>query len=138
MISHSLSVPPSPRDDRRDSIDLHVGQRIKAKRILQNMSQERLARALGISYQQLQRYESGKGRLPCSMLYRAAEALDVPVGFFFEQMPGTSDAPTGRQPDKAALSAARNMQAIDPNVRECLMRLIDVLGKSERQVKTGK
>jgi len=72
------------------------------------------------------------------MLYRAAEAMAVPVGFFFEQMPGTSDAPTGRQPDKAALSAARNMQAIDPNVRESLMRLIDVLSKQERQAKAGK
>jgi transcriptional regulator with XRE-family HTH domain len=138
MICQSLSVQSAPREDRRDSIDRHVGQRIKAKRILENMSQERLARALGISYQQLQRYESGKGRLPCSMLYRAAEAMAVPVGFFFEQMPGTSDAPTGRQPDKAALSAARNMQAIDPNVRESLMRLIDVLSKQERQAKAGK
>jgi transcriptional regulator with XRE-family HTH domain len=132
MISQSLCVPSSPREDRRDSIDRHVGQRIKAKRILQNMSQERLARALGISYQQLQRYESGKGRLPCSMLYRAAEALGVPVGFFFEQMPGSSDAPTGRLPDKAALTAARTLQAIEPNIRESLMRLIDVLGKSDR------
>jgi len=138
MISNSLCVQSPARDERRDSIDRHVGQRIKAKRILENMSQERLARALGISYQQLQRYESGKGRLPCSMMYRAAEALGVPVGFFFEQMPGTSDAPTGRQPDKAALSAARNLQAVEPNTRECLMRLIDVLSKPERQAKAGK
>lgn len=93
------------------------------------MSQERLAGALGISYQQLQRYESGKGRLPSSMLYRAATALQVPVGYFFEQL-DDSDQPVEPPVDKSVLTIVRNLQEIsNPNTRQCLARLIDELRK---------
>ena len=63
------------------------------------MSQEHLAGTLGISYQQLQRYESGKGRLPSSLLYRVATTLQVPVSYFFEQLVDcdASGAPDGGQ-----------------------------------------
>lgn len=93
------------------------------------MSQERLADALGISYQQLQRYESGKGRLPSSMLYRAATTLQVSVGYFFEQL---QDADPWIEPpvDKAILTIVRNLQDIpNPDTRQCLARLIDELCK---------
>ena len=132
------AVTPAPREDRRDWVDLHVAHRLKAKRILENMSQERLARALGISYQQLQRYEAGKGRLTCSLVYRAAKALNVPVTYFFEQMPEGPSAVSDRQPDKATLSAVRNLQGIaNPDTRDCLVRLIDVLGKPMHQDKSA-
>jgi len=126
---------PAP-DGGVDWVNLHVCQRMRSKRILRDMSQERLAKALGMSYQQLQRYESGKSRLPSSMLYRAALALDVPIGYFFEAI---LDAPTGDSEqglDKAALLAVRNIQRLpDGNMRQSLLNLIADLAPAPQ---TGK
>jgi len=119
-----------------DLVNLHVCQRMKAKRILRSMSQERLAKALGMSYQQLQRYESGKSRLPCSMLYRAALALDVPIGYFFEAIMDDRARDSEQGLDKAALLAVRNIQRLpDGNVRQSLLSLIAELAPAPR---TGK
>jgi transcriptional regulator with XRE-family HTH domain len=129
------SVLPVP-DGGADWVNLHVCQRMRARRILRDMSQERLAKALGISYQQLQRYESGKSRLPCSMLYRAALALDVPITYFFEAI--LADRASGSEPgpDKAELLAARNIQRLpDGDMRQSLLNLIADLAGAPR---TGK
>ena len=123
-------------DEGMDWVNLHVCQRMKAKRILRDMSQERLAGALGISYQQLQRYESGKSRLPCSMLYRAALALDVPVAYFFEALlpDHTGSAEPGL--DKATLLAVRNIQSLPGGgMRQSLLNLIADLARAPQ---TGK
>jgi transcriptional regulator with XRE-family HTH domain len=108
-----------------DWVNLHVCQRMKSKRILCKMSQEHLAKALGMSYQQLQRYESGKSRLPCSMLFRAAMALDVPISYFFEAFLDDRDLGSEQGLDKATLLAARNIQCL-PNgkMRQSLLSLI--------------
>jgi transcriptional regulator with XRE-family HTH domain len=124
MLCQQPSTLPAP-GGRADEVNLFVCRRMKAKRILRNMSQERLARALGISYQQLQRYESGKSRLPCSLLYHAALALDVPVAYFFEDI--LTDCTVGAEPglDKGALLAARNIQRMpEGNMRKALLKLI--------------
>ena len=122
----------------RDNLDLHVGRRLKARRILANMSQERLAGALGISYQQLQRYESGKGKLPSSMLYRVAQALNVPIGHFFEQSTDGPGFTTEPPVDKSTLTIVRKLQEIaNPNTRQCLARLIEELGKAVPKAKSG-
>ena len=123
-------------DEDVDWVNLHVCQRMKAKRILRDMSQERLAKALGISYQQLQRYESGKSRLPCSMVYRAALALDVPITYFFDTMPADHGHGTEQGPGKAALLVARNIQRLpDGDMRQSLLNLIADLACAPR---TGK
>jgi transcriptional regulator with XRE-family HTH domain len=138
MISQSASLRSAP-EPGRDSVDLHVGQRLKARRILANMSQERLATALGISYQQLQRYESGKGRLPSAMLYRAAMALGVPIGHFFEQLDEGAPAAAALPMDKPTLTILRKLQDIaNPNTRECLTRLIEELGKTAPKAKSAR
>lgn len=138
MVCQSAQAQPSP-EPGRTPVDLHVGRRLKARRILANMSQERLAAALGISYQQLQRYESGKGRLPSAMLYHAAVALNVPVGYFFEQLADTADPAIEPMVDKSTLAVARNLQEIaDPHTRQCLVRLIDALSKPARLDKSAR
>lgn len=138
MIAQSASQRPTP-EPARDSVDLHIGRRLKARRILANMSQERLAGALGISYQQLQRYESGKGRLPSAMLYRAAMALSVPIGHFFEQLDDGAPAAAAPPMDKSTLTILRKLQDIaNPNMRECLTRLIEELGKAAPQAKSAR
>jgi transcriptional regulator with XRE-family HTH domain len=76
---------------RRDPnyIDVHVGSRIRMRRQLVSMSQEKLGELLGITFQQVQKYEKGANRISASRLYFAAKTLGVPVHFFFEGLPGT-------------------------------------------------
>ena len=69
-------------------IDLHVGNRIRMRRQIIGMSQERLGELLGITFQQVQKYEKGTNRISASRLYYAAKTLGVPVQFFFEDLPG--------------------------------------------------
>lgn len=80
-----------------DPIDLHVGLAIRARRVNLDMTQTDLGRALGITFQQVQKYEKGKNRVSASMLARAAEALECDVGEFFPNGPSknASDPPIG-------------------------------------------
>jgi len=72
-------------------IDLHVGTRIRMRRQLINMSQERLGELLGITFQQVQKYEKGANRISASRLFYTAKTLGVPVHFFFEGLPGSEN-----------------------------------------------
>lgn len=76
---------------RRDPnyIDAHVGARIRMRRQLVNMSQERLGELLGITFQQVQKYEKGSNRISASRLFYASKTLGVPVQFFFDGLPGS-------------------------------------------------
>lgn len=73
-------------------IDVHVGSRVRLKRMMLGMSQERLGQALGLTFQQVQKYEKGANRIGASRLFHLSQILEVPVDFFFEDAPGT-DAP---------------------------------------------
>jgi len=68
-------------------VDIHVGQRVRLRRTLLGMSQDRLASSVGLTFQQIQKYERGKNRIGSSRLYQFARILEVPVSFFFEDMP---------------------------------------------------
>lgn len=70
----------------RDPIDIHVGGRIAALRRERRISQKRLAAALGVSYQQVQKYENGSNRVAASMLWKAGRTLDVSIDAFYEGM----------------------------------------------------
>lgn len=76
-----------------DPIDIHVGSRVRMRRTLLGMSQEKLGNALGLTFQQIQKYERGANRIGSSRLYKLSHILDVPVGYFFDDMPSL----TGRQ-----------------------------------------
>jgi transcriptional regulator with XRE-family HTH domain len=67
-------------------VDLHVGRRLKLRRVILGLSQERLGELLGLTFQQIQKYERGANRLGASRLYEAARALRVDIGFFFEEL----------------------------------------------------
>ncbi|TYR29721.1 helix-turn-helix transcriptional regulator [Mesorhizobium microcysteis] len=69
-------------------IDIHVGGRIRLRRNMLGMSQERLGENLGITFQQIQKYEKGTNRVGASRLQAIASILEVPVAFFFEDAPG--------------------------------------------------
>jgi len=69
-------------------IDIHVGSRIRLRRNMLGMSQEKLGENLGITFQQIQKYEEGTNRVGASRLQAIASILSVPVAFFFEDAPG--------------------------------------------------
>ena len=74
----------SPPDLSALQIDQHVGLRVRARRRMANLSQQVLAEALGLTFQQVQKYERGSNRISASKLFQIAQFLDVPVSFFFE------------------------------------------------------
>jgi len=65
-------------------VDVHVGSRVRLRRTLLGMSQEKLGKAVSLTFQQIQKYERGANRIGSSRLYQLANILDVPVSFFFE------------------------------------------------------
>ncbi|CVI17430.1 conserved hypothetical protein; putative transcriptional regulatory protein HTH type [Agrobacterium fabacearum CFBP 5771] len=73
-------------------IDIHVGTRIRLRRTLLGMSQDRLGTSLGITFQQIQKYERGMNRVGASRLQLMANILDVPVSFFFDDAPSHNDS----------------------------------------------
>lgn len=84
-------------DNGPHPVDAHVGGRVRLRRTYLGFSQERLANSLGLTFQQIQKYERGMNRISASKLFELAVLLDVPVGFFFE---GAEDA-VGRASDRA-------------------------------------
>ena len=67
-------------------VDVHVGHRLRQRRVLVGLSQEKLARMVGITFQQVQKYERGANRIVASRLYELARVLDVPVSYFFQEL----------------------------------------------------
>lgn len=68
-------------------VDIHVGSRVRLRRTMLGMSQEKLGEAVGLTFQQIQKYERGANRIGSSRIYQFSRILDVPVSFFFEDMP---------------------------------------------------
>src|SRR6201995_1970339 len=75
------------KESRPSPIDVHVGSRIRLRRTLMGLSQERLGEALGLTFQQVQKYERGVNRVGASRLFDLSRVLDVPISFFFDDMP---------------------------------------------------
>lgn len=75
----SQHAPRSP-----NPVDTHVGTRVRLRRQVMKMSQEKLGNALGVTFQQVQKYERGSNRVGASRLWKMAQVLDVPVSFFYE------------------------------------------------------
>jgi len=81
------AVVGAEKEGRPSPIDVHVGSRIRLRRTLLGMSQERLGEALGLTFQQVQKYERGVNRVGASRLFDLSRVLDVPISFFFDDMP---------------------------------------------------
>jgi transcriptional regulator with XRE-family HTH domain len=69
-------------------VDIHVGGRMRLRRTLLGYSQEKLGNAVGLTFQQIQKYERGANRIGAGRLYEFSQILDVPVSFFYDDMPG--------------------------------------------------
>ena len=68
-----------------NKMDVHVGQRLRVRRALLGLSQEKLAESIGLTFQQIQKYERGTNRVSAGRLFELSKVLDVPVSYFFEQ-----------------------------------------------------
>lgn len=119
-------------------VDPIVGQRVRARRVLMGMSQEVLADHLGLTFQQVQKYEKGSNRISASRLHQMAGVLGVPVSYFFEDMPESKDA-AKRQPviqtedvETVKMNKRETLELIrayhrikEPRLRKLVMRLIN-------------
>lgn len=138
------------REHRPSPIDVHVGSRIRLRRTLLGMSQEKLGEALGLTFQQVQKYERGVNRVGASRLFDLARVLDVPIGFFFDDMPdalggtvggmrrgmGFAEGQDGFEDDtlhrRETLELVRAYYRItDPSIRKRVFDLIKVLTPTE-------
>ncbi len=128
-------------------IDVHVGARVRLRRRLLGLTLQTLAKAVGVTYQQLQKYERGVNRVGASRLFNLGRALDVPVSFFFEDLSpeaagsgklrarGLSEAPASvLEPD--SLSKRETVELIrayyrvtDPGLRKRVLDFLQALGK---------
>lgn len=132
-------------------VDIHVGQRLRLRRTLLGMSQEKLGDAVGLTFQQIQKYERGANRIGASRLYMFSRILDVPVSYFFEELPsqirshegqmeiGLSDQPQEaleRDPmaRRETLELVRAYYAVgNPKVRRRIVDLVRSLGGEEME-----
>ena len=118
-------------------VDVYVGKRIRHRRWMNGTTQQQLAEAVGIKFQQIQKYETGMNRVSASRLWDIANALDVHAAFFFEGLDaepdnaGTStNAPDDILSDKEALELLRSYYAIPENQRRRLFELARVLSEA--------
>jgi transcriptional regulator with XRE-family HTH domain len=126
-----------------NAVDAHVGLRIRTARLAAGLSQERLGNELGVTFQQVQKYEKGSNRVGASRLSNAAKILSVPVSFFFEndeRGDNSGKADNGLLAMTEALSTpegiriARALARIsDPNVRRRVADLLEAMVDQESQ-----
>ncbi len=152
VMARGEHVVGADKESRPSPIDVHVGSRIRLRRTLLGMSQERLGEALGLTFQQVQKYERGVNRVGASRLFDLSRVLDVPISFFFDDMPDSLAATYGGQVSRRptgfsdmqdgftddALNRRETLELVrayyritDPAVRKRVFDLIKSMGPSE-------
>lgn len=87
-------------------VDIYVGARVRLRRTLLGLSQEKLGEALGLTFQQVQKYERGVNRIGAGRLYTLSRVLDVPVSYFYDDMPSALVQSVGKRPPGLSEPAA--------------------------------
>jgi transcriptional regulator with XRE-family HTH domain len=130
--------------------DKHVGARVRMRRMMLSMSQAKLGDALGLTFQQVQKYEKGTNRIGASRLQHISQILQVPVSFFFEGAPTPPGAPVGKgaapsssyvtdflaTSDGLALAKAF-MRIKEPKLRRHIVHLVQEIAGNDR-IKDGR
>jgi transcriptional regulator with XRE-family HTH domain len=158
MKSKAMSRRSHDEDEHFDArqpnpVDVHVGARLKTQRALKGLSQERLADAIGLTFQQIQKYERGANRVSASRLYQFSKILNVPVSYFFEEyrdigkataLPSTSQEygfaegdQAGSEIDQALIAKKETVDLIrayysipDAKVRKDLMKMLKSMAEN--------
>ncbi|WP_300389871.1 helix-turn-helix transcriptional regulator [Henriciella sp.] len=117
-------------------VDAIVGERIRRRRILTGQTQDQLGDALGVSYQQIQKYETGANRVSAGRLYLLAEQLDVSPSWFFDGLSSTESSVDEDMlsSSRMAIECVRNLSRIkDEKVRSSILTMIRTLAESEEE-----
>ncbi len=139
MVKPEVHVP--------NPIDVHVGSRVRLRRTLLGMSQEKLGQAIGLTFQQVQKYERGANRIGASRLFDLSRVLDVPVSFFFDDMPPEvaktpaqkyftpEEVPETQEVDPLAKRETLELvrayyKVVDPQVRKRVFELVKALANA--------
>jgi transcriptional regulator with XRE-family HTH domain len=116
-------MPPGDRGQGGPNpVDVHVGSRVRLRRTLLGMSQEKLGEAIGLTFQQVQKYERGANRVGASRLFDLSRVLDVPVGFFFDEMP--DDVAASSPAQRPGSGSRPPEQELDPMVKRETLELV--------------
>ncbi len=109
----AAGAPAERPGQRANAADRHVGARIRERRVMMGLSQQQLARMIGVTYQQAHKYERGLNRISAGRLFEIGQVLGVPVSWFFEGLAPENDhhEPSPRQ--RMCLELARNFALID-------------------------
>lgn len=131
------AMPIAPRGPGADPLDRHVGAQLKRHRILSGLSQEKIGDALGVTFQQVQKYERGANRIGAGRLYRLAVFLNVPITAFYDGLaeqglaPATTEAAADPSQSRETLELVRNYHRIDnPVVRRRIHKLVRSLAST--------
>ncbi len=134
-------------DGKPNPVDVHVGSRVRLRRTLLGISQEKLGEAIGLTFQQVQKYECGANRIGSSRLYDLGRVLDVPVSFFFDDMPEQAAAASPARlaaadgiahfsataPDpltrRETLELARHYHALPEDLRRSVYHLVKTMAR---------
>lgn len=136
------------KSDKPSPIDVHVGSRVRLRRTLLGMSQEKLGQAIGLTFQQVQKYERGANRVGASRLYDLSRVLDVPVSFFFDDInpevaasvadiPNSIHIETPGRPDPDPMMRRETLELVrayyrvlDPQTRRRIFDLVKAIANS--------
>jgi transcriptional regulator with XRE-family HTH domain len=124
-----------------DPVDVHVGARIRTRRLLLGMNQETLANALGLTFQQVQKYEGGANRVSASRLAQMAEVLNVPVTYFFTDLDSAGKTAKGEEGEiremmqrPEAIELIRWYYAIpDSGVQQQFLEMVKTVAQSQQR-----
>ena len=143
-----ISVDNKKTDNTKKSpnpVDIHVGGRVRLRRMLVGLSQEKLGVSMGLTFQQIQKYEKGVNRIGASRLHRLSQVLDVPVQFFFDGMPAINAPAAAGMAEPAQetylyefLNSRDGLElnrafvkVTDAQVRKSVIELVRSLGRSK-------
>ena len=141
-ISRPSGRPGRPKTETPNPIDVQVGSRVRLRRNMLGLSQEKLGEAIGLTFQQVQKYERGANRIGASRLHELSRVLDVPVSFFFDDtdpvrapaIPGGFAEPAVEAFDSDPLRRRETIELVeayftveDPAIRRRLLELAKVL-----------
>jgi transcriptional regulator with XRE-family HTH domain len=132
-----MALHPNP-------IDVHVGKRVRLRRTLLGMSQEKLGKAINLTFQQVQKYERGTNRIGSSRLYQLSQVLDIPVSYFFDDLPSEIAGPKAPGLSEAQAASYEGdplvkretlelvrayYRIVDPSVRKRVFELVKAVAK---------
>lgn len=130
------NVIPAGRPGVPNPVDVHVGKKLRERRTLLGLNQTQLADMLGVTFQQVQKYEWGKNRISCSRLWDITVVLDIDIGYFFDDMPESvlQQSPRQRSGLKEDASNIKNNPFVKRETLELVRAYYGISDQKKRQI----